>query len=96
MPKSKSPKSLKQTTNQINQLAQQVGMTLMAAAATFGMAELPNHLNSKIALPNQPVLAFANVEEEFNNPIKREQQESGPQYISYSVSQRTPARSARH
>ena len=96
MSKTKNNTKLKQTTDQINLLAQQLGMTLMAAAATFGMMELPNHPNSRVAVPNQPVLAFANVEDEYNNPIKREQQETGPQYISYSVSQRTPARSARH
>ena len=88
-------KTTKTATGQLGELAQQVGILLMTAAATAGMLELPTHPSAKIALPSQPSFAFANEDEEINNPIRREQEETMPHYISYSVSQRTPARSGK-
>lgn len=92
---SKNKGALQKSANNLSQVAQQAGLMIMAAAATFGMLEAPADTDKRIVVPNQPVFAFANEDEELNNPIKREQQETGPQYISYSVSQRTPARSGR-
>jgi hypothetical protein len=92
---SKNKKILQKSVDSLGQVAQQAGLMVMAAAATFGMLEAPADTDKRIVVPNQPVFAFANNEEELNNPIKREQEENSPQYISYSVSQRTPARSGR-
>lgn len=92
---SKNKKTLQKSADSFSQLAQQAGLMVMAVAATFGMLETPANTDKRVIVPNQPVFVFANDEEELNNPIKREQQETGPQYISYSVSQRTPARSGK-
>jgi hypothetical protein len=79
----------------LNQLATQVGMTLMAAATITGMLELPNHPNSRVVLPGQPVFAWANENDELNNPVRREKEESAPHFISYAISQRTVPRASK-
>lgn len=83
-------------TEQLTDLAQQAGLLLMTAAVTLGMLELPDRPNSRIILPSQPAFALASQNDQSNNPIRREREESAPHYISYSVAQRTPARSGRH
>ena len=80
---------------QVTDFAQQAGVLIMTAAATVGMMEVPTHPNAKIVVPNQPAFAFANEEDDLNNPIRREQEETMPHYISYSVTQRTPSRSGK-
>jgi hypothetical protein len=83
------------------ELAQQASMILMTAAVTLGMTELPGHPDKRIVLPNQPAFAWANDKGEsnnnnnYNNTLRRESQETEQHYISYSVAQRTPARSGR-
>ena len=79
------------------QVSQQAGLLLMTAAVTIGMVELPEHSNNKIIVPNQPAFAFANNPGEANpnNPLRREREEAGPHYISYSVNQRTPSRTGK-
>jgi hypothetical protein len=79
------------------ELAQQASMILMTAAVTLGMTELPGHPDKRIVLPNQPAFAWANDKGESNNnnTLRRESQETEQHYISYSVAQRTPARSGR-
>lgn len=90
-------KKSNQQVEKLSHIAQQAGLMLMTAAATLGMLEAPDKVNSKIVVPNQPSFAFAenNIEDSMNNPIRREREETGPHYISYSVSQRTPSRSGR-
>jgi hypothetical protein len=79
------------------ELTQQASMILMTAAVTLGMTELPGHPDKRIVLPNQPAFAWANDKGESNNnnTLRRESQETEQHYISYSVAQRTPARSGR-
>jgi hypothetical protein len=91
----KNKNSFQESAHNLNQLAQQAGLMVVAAIATFGMLEAPADTDRRVVIPNQPAFVFANDEEELNNPIKREQEENSPQYISYSVSQRTPARSGK-
>lgn len=81
----------------LTELAQQVGLVLMSAAVTIGMLELPNRANSRVVLPSQPVFAFAKDTGPFNNnnTLRRESEETDQHYISYSIAQRTPARSGR-
>ncbi len=71
---------------------------LMTAAVTLGMLELPDKGASKIVVPSQPAfeLAGSNSEDSGNNPLRREREEAGPHYVSYSVNQRTPSRSGKH
>ena len=94
---SRKTKNTKTTLSQINTVAQQAGLMLMTAAATVGMLELPDHSAGKIVVPNQPALTFAGENAEVNNnQIRREKEEVEQHYISYSVAQRTPARSGKH
>ena len=80
------------------EIAQQAGLILMTAAVTLGMMEMPDR-NSRVIIPNQPSFAMANEQNELNNNSnnmqRRENEESEKSYISYSVTQRTPARSGR-
>ena len=95
MPKTKTNITTTAIEN-LNHLANQLGMTLMAAAAVAGMLELPNHPNNRVVLPGQPILALANEDSELNNPIRRErEEESAPHFISYAVTQRTVSRASR-
>ncbi|HUY85416.1 MAG TPA: hypothetical protein VMU97_02780 [Candidatus Dormibacteraeota bacterium] len=91
-------KNSQTTADKITEAARQSGFLLMAAAATLGMLELPEHPNSKIVLTSQPVFAFAshNVEDQGQaNQMRRERDETVPHYMSYSVAQRTPSRSGK-
>jgi hypothetical protein len=91
-------KTIKTPTEQLTKLSQQAGLLLMTAAVTMGMIELPEHANNKVILPTQPTFAFAtNNTGEFdpNNPVRREREETGPHYISYSIAQRTPGRTGK-
>jgi hypothetical protein len=90
---SKNKNVLNNTVENLQQVAAQLGIMLMAAATVTGMLELPDRANSRIVLPGQPSFVLATENEELNNPVRREREETGPHYISYSVSQRTPARS---
>ncbi len=77
--------------------AQQLGILLMTAATTLGMFELPEHPDKRIVL-GQAKPAFAEVmpTENGGNPLRREREETGPHYISYSVAQRTPGRTGKY
>lgn len=97
--KTKTMSKTKNTNNTADKLAdisQQLGLVLMTAAVTLGMAELPDNPN-KVVVPNQPAFAFAheNGEDKANNPLRREREETGPHYISYSINQRTPSRTGK-
>lgn len=85
----------KTNSNKIVQLSQQAGLLLMSAAVTLGMLELPDRA-TRIVVPNQPAFAWANEKEQNQNTLRRESEETEQHYISYSVAQRTPARSGRH
>lgn len=89
--KSKTIKTKKTSADLLSDSAQQIGILLMTLAATIGMVELPDHLNSKIITPSQPAFAYATSGND-QNPLRREREESAPHYISYSESQRTPGR----
>ncbi len=95
------PSSASQNTNKTNHVARNTGLILMTLAATLGMVELPEHPNSKIVLNVQPVFAFATENTAENTAIeskssqRREREEAGPHYVSYSAAQRTPGRTGR-
>lgn len=91
-------KNTKTKPEKLFEAAQQAGLVLMTAAVTLGMLELPDHPNSRIVLPSQPAFAWANENEDLNNNnvLRRSNEETEQHYISYSVAQRTPARSGRH
>lgn len=88
------------TTDKITETAKQSGYLLMAAAATLGMLELPEHTaRQSVIVPNQPVFAMAaqNGQEpgQAGNQMRREREEVAPHYMSYSVAQRTPSRAGK-
>lgn len=85
------------TTFNIQEVAKNAGLVMMTLAATIGMVELPEHPNSKIVVNAQPAFAFAtnNTGTEHQSSQRREREESGPHYISYSAAQRTPGRTGK-
>jgi hypothetical protein len=93
--------STKTKTDKIDTIAenlQNVGIGLMAVAATIGMVELPQEERRAIIVPHQPAFAFnepANGEQG-NNPLRREKEnEVGQHFVSFNSVQRTPARSGK-
>lgn len=88
-------KNHQKLTKRIASLSAQAGILLMSAATTFGLVELPNHNRIQVIVPNRPLMAFANEKTSNNNPLRREREETETHYISYSISQRTPARSGK-
>jgi hypothetical protein len=92
---SKQNKNTQTTTEKLGEAALHGGIILMAAAATLGMLELPDHQNTKVIVPNQPAFAMATQGGDLNNPLQREREEISPHYISYSVVQRTASRTGR-
>lgn len=91
-------KNIKTTPEKLAELTQQAGILLMSAALTVGLVELPDEAKQKIIMPNQPSFAFAQNEGGNNgsdNALRREREETGPHYISYNTSQRTPGRTGK-
>jgi hypothetical protein len=90
-------KNSKTTQDKVQELAMQGGIVLMAAAATVGLLAPDDFHNRNVTVPNQPALALAGQQanSEGNNPLRREREETGPHYVSYSVTQRTPGRTGR-
>lgn len=92
---SQKSRKIKTPADKLAEVAQKGGIMLMTLAATVGMLELPGHPNSKIVTPNQASFALASQSGEENNFLQREREETAPHFISYSVTQRTPARSGK-
>ena len=88
-------KTSKTAMDQINDATQNAGLLLMTAAVTLGMVELPEHLNNRIVIPNQPSYAQVGNNVQNDNTLRREREESAPHYISYSTVQRTPSRTGK-
>jgi hypothetical protein len=89
--KTKKQTSAKDT---ISAAISNAGMLLMMASATMLMIDVPEHPNQRAILPGQPVLAVAD-QGGGNNTQRREREETGPHYVSYSASQRTPGRTGK-
>jgi hypothetical protein len=93
---SKTKTNVNTSADQLGDFAQKAGFVLMTVAATIGMFEMPDHPNKRAIVPTQPAFAYAPAAgEENNNPLRREREEAGPHYVSYSVNQRTPGRTGR-
>ena len=69
-------------------------IALMAAATLMGVVEIPEHAN-RVNMQAQPAFAFAAEHAENGSTLRREREETGPHYISYDLTQRTPARSGK-
>lgn len=93
----KNKKILEQSFENISEAVKHAGIVIMAAAAVTGIMELPNQLDSKFTLLNQPILAFNSNNSVNDNPMRREKEstETSSVQISYNTTQRTPARSIR-
>lgn len=77
------------------EIATRAGFLLMATAATIGLVELPEHFNTRVVAPGMPAVMLVAEQTGEHGPQRREREETGPHYISYSVTQRTPGRSGR-
>ena len=75
--------------------AMQIGVGIMSVAALAGLVDLHSYHDRKNAImPMHPVYAFAGQNnEDSSNTLRRERDEAGPHYVSYSAYQRTPGRS---
>ncbi len=84
-------------TDKAMMVSSQLGLLLMSAAATLGMLELPDHGRGPLVInTSRPTFAFGIQNSDQNeNTLRRERDESAPHYISYSITQRTPARSGK-
>jgi hypothetical protein len=93
---SQKTKNIKTKQDKLTEILQQSGLALMTVAATVGMVELPAHPEKRaVIVPNAPAYAVATDNSGEQNPLRREREETGPHYISYSVAQRTPGRTGR-
>lgn len=73
---------------------QQLGFVLMAAATLVGVVEMPEHGN-RMNMLVQPTFTFASGHSGSGSTLRREREETAPHYISYEITQRTPARSGK-
>lgn len=83
-----------EATDKLAEITQQAGVLAMTTAALLSVIQLPDQPKKLAILPKAMTLAPALAEED-TNQLRREQEETAPHYISYSVAQRTPARSGR-
>ncbi len=92
--KTKNKKAL----DNLTQVIKSTGVVMMAAAVTLGLVELPQDEEKRRAVvPARAVFAFAGESsEQDSNPLRREREESGPHYISYGVTQRSPGRTGKY
>ena len=83
----------------LNTVISNAGMLLMMASATMLMLDVAENPNHKALVPAQPVMVTADhggINDSLNNNSqRREREETGPHYVSYGASQRTPGRSGR-
>src|SRR5438309_873409 len=77
--------------------AMNVGLVLMAVAATAGIIEVPHSEEKRALITHQPVFAFAGnqADNSFDHSQRRERDDIGPHYVSYSAFQRTPGRTGK-
>jgi hypothetical protein len=76
-------------------LAATAGMLLMSIAALSGVFDYQDQSHGRIVLPSRPTFAFALENDQGSNPLRREREEIGPHFISYSETQRTPSRTGK-
>ena len=70
----------------------QLGFALMTIATVAGLVEMPERpIKAALLAPAYVV----NNQSSDSNPLRREREEAGPHYISYSATQRTPGRTGR-
>lgn len=79
--------------------AQSAGIVLMAAAATMLNMPEPQQPKAHMVMPTQSAFAVIGVYENMpqggGQQERREREETGPHYASYSSAQRTPGRSGK-
>ena len=89
---------INKTADVIKEAATNAGILLMTAAVTTGLMEMPNHPDRRVVVPNQPAVAMASQPTDQpgqGSQLRREREEVGPHYVSYSVTQRTPGRTGK-
>lgn len=84
---------IKTNNKKLVQASRQLGFALMTLAALAGLVEMPDR-PAKVALLT-PAYAISGQSSDAN-PLRREREEAGPHYISYSATQRTPSRTGRY
>lgn len=82
--------------NNVNK-AGNIGMYMMSIASIAGIMELPSHYLKDTFITPPKYATVANPTSKDNpDPIQREKEEIGEQYVSYAESQRTPGRAGKY
>ena len=83
---------IKINSQNITSVTRQLGFALMTIATLAGLVEIPERpLKAAILTPAYVI----NSQGSDTNPLRREREEAGPHFISYSATQRTPGRTGR-
>ena len=84
-------------TDQLATVAQQAGLVLMSAAFTLGMIDVAEQIKGRVIVPAQNTFAVEAIGPQggHEEPIRREREETHQHSSSYSVNQRTAARSGK-
>lgn len=77
----------------ITAISRQLGFALMTIATLAGLVEMPERPMKAALLA--PAYAVGSQSSD-SNPLRREREEAGPHYISYSATQRTPGRTGKY
>ncbi len=96
--KTKNINTFQNVSSNLATAGQNLGVVVMAAATMFGLVEVSNHQMLRGAVAVQPAFSiadFSNTPKEEGSTQRREREESGPHYVSYGISQRTPGRTGR-
>ena len=84
---------IKNNNKNITSYTRQLGLALMTIATVAGLVEIPERpLKAALLIPAYVVTSQSSD----SNPLRREREEAGPHYISYSATQRTPGRTGRY
>ena len=84
---------IKNNKTNITSVTRHLGFALMSIATVAGLVEMPERPQKAALLI--PAYAVTSQSSD-SNPLRREREEAGPHYISYSATQRTPGRTGRY
>lgn len=84
------------TFDQVNATAAHAGLLLMTLATALGVVELPHREATATVSQSANVIKAEMPGEMQGSTQRREREESGPHYVSYSAAQRTPGRTGKY
>jgi hypothetical protein len=88
-------KTIATSSFELAKIAEKATIIIMTLAAVFGLVDIPSRVSTRAVVPGAPVFSMSLVNTELNNPMRREKEEAGVHYVSYSETQRTQSRSGK-